>query len=109
MTAIESMACGTPTVVTCHGGLWRTVVYGVHALVADPLDAEDMGITIAKVLTLRGLDYMLRTRAPRRARATFTWTGIAQQLLGAAENRGLRGLSSPDFAMGEEGAFLDFL
>ena len=109
MTAIESMACGTPTVVTCHGGLWRTVVYGVHALVADPFDAEDMGITIAKVLTLRGLDYILRTRAPRRARATFTWTGIAQQLLGAADNRGLRGLSSPDFAMGEEGAFLDFL
>lgn len=109
MTAVESMACGTPTVVTCHGGLWRTVVYGVHALVADPFDAEDLGISIAKVLTLRGLDYMLRTRAPRRARATFTWTGIAQQLLGAAENRSLRGIESPDFAMGEEGAFVDFL
>jgi len=109
MTAVESMASGTPTVVTCHGGLWRTVVYGVHALVADPFDAEDLGITIAKVLSLRGLEYMLRTRAPRRARATFTWTGIAQQLLGAAENRGFRGLSAPDFALDEEGAFLDFL
>jgi mannosylfructose-phosphate synthase len=109
MTAVEAMACGTPTVVTCHGGLWRTLVYGVHALVTDPFDAEDMGITITKVLRLRGLEYMLRTRAPRRARATFTWTGIAQQLLGAAENRGLRGLNTPDFALGEEGAFLDFL
>ncbi|MBA3699236.1 MAG: glycosyltransferase [Planctomycetes bacterium] len=109
MTAVESMACGTPTVVTCHGGLWRTLVFGVHALVADPFDAEDLGITITKVLRLRGLDYMLRTRAPRRARATFTWTGIAQQLLGAAENRGLRGLESPDFAEGAEGAFVDFL
>jgi len=109
MTAVESMACGTPTVVTCHGGLWRTLVFGVHALVADPFDAEDLGITITKVLRLRGLDYMLRTRAPRRARATFTWTGIAQQLLGAADNRGLRGLESPDFAEGAEGAFVDFL
>ncbi len=109
MTAIESMACGTPTVVTCHGGLWRTVVYGVHAMVADPFDAEDLGITICKVLRFKGLVYMLRSRGARRARATFTWSGIAQQLLAAAEHRGVRGLNSPDFELEEEGAFLDYL
>jgi hypothetical protein len=52
---------------------------------------------------------MLRTRGARRARATFTWSGIAQQLLAAAENRGVRGIASPDFELEEEGTFLDYL
>src|SRR5690606_10033737 len=45
MTAIEAMASGTPTVVTIHGGLFRAVSYGRHALFADPFDKEDLGIT----------------------------------------------------------------
>jgi mannosylfructose-phosphate synthase len=32
MTAIEAMASGTPTVVTVHGGLYRALTFGRHAL-----------------------------------------------------------------------------
>ncbi|HRG56530.1 MAG TPA: glycosyltransferase, partial [Lacunisphaera sp.] len=46
MTAIEAMACGTPTVVTIHGGLFRAVTFGRHALYADTFDKEDLGISI---------------------------------------------------------------
>ena len=37
MTAIEAMACGTPTVVTVHGGLYRALSFGRHALFCRPL------------------------------------------------------------------------
>ncbi|MEJ1972644.1 MAG: glycosyltransferase [Lacunisphaera sp.] len=50
MTAIEAMACGTPTVVTTHGGLYRAITFGRHALYADAFDKEDLGISIVKVL-----------------------------------------------------------
>ena len=49
MIAIEAMACGTPTVVTIHGGLFRAVTFGRHALYADTFDKEDLGITCALV------------------------------------------------------------
>ena len=43
------VASGTPTVVTVHGGLYRALSFGRHALFADPFDKEDLGITIAKI------------------------------------------------------------
>jgi hypothetical protein len=36
MVAIEAMACGTPTVVTVHGGLFELIDFGNQALVANP-------------------------------------------------------------------------
>ncbi|MBN1867175.1 glycosyltransferase [Candidatus Sumerlaeota bacterium] len=92
MTAIEAMACGTPTVITEHGGLFRVLRHGVHALFADPFHAEDLGTTILKALRYRSLRRRLREDGTRMARSRFTWTGIAQQLLGALE--------SPDTAVG---------
>jgi mannosylfructose-phosphate synthase len=50
MTAIEAMASGTPTIITIHGGLFRAVSYGRHALYADPFDKYDLGITMMKPL-----------------------------------------------------------
>ena len=48
MTAIEAMACGTPTVVTVHGGPLPRGRFGRHALYADAFDREDLGITILR-------------------------------------------------------------
>jgi mannosylfructose-phosphate synthase len=95
-------------VVTCHGGLWRAVIYGRHALVADPFDTEDLGITITKTLKYPNLADMMRSRGARRMRAMFTWTGIAQQLVAAAEQRTSRNLRTPDVTYDEEGAWIDF-
>jgi len=87
MTAIEAMACGTPTVITVHGGLIRTMSYGVHALYADPFDPEDLGITLVKALRYRHLAGRLAQEGARRVRSYFTWTGIAQQLIRTVEDR----------------------
>lgn len=87
MTAIEAMACGTPTVVTTHGGLYRAVTFGRHALYADSFDKEDLGITIYKVLHHERLHRRLSRMGAHKARSLFTWTGIAQQLVGLIEER----------------------
>jgi mannosylfructose-phosphate synthase len=83
MTAIEAMACGTPTVVTIHGGLWQALTFGRHALFADPFDAADLGVTMFKPLLYERLHSRLSLMGSTRARELFTWTGIAQQLIGA--------------------------
>ncbi len=87
MTAIESMACGTPTVVTTHGGLYRALTFGRHALYADSFDKEDLGISIVKVLKHPRLAHRLARMGAHKARSLFTWTGIAQQLISLIEER----------------------
>ncbi|HVU33865.1 MAG TPA: glycosyltransferase [Opitutaceae bacterium] len=87
MTAIEAMACGTPTVVTVHGGLYRALSFGRHALFADPFDREDLGITMAKVFRHPRLRGRLARMGAHKARSLFTWTGIAHQLVAAVEHR----------------------
>jgi mannosylfructose-phosphate synthase len=87
MTAIEAMASGTPTVVTVHGGLYRALTFGRHAMFADPFDKEDLGITMAKILRHSRLKSRLARMGAHKARSLFTWTGIAQQLVAAVEQR----------------------
>jgi mannosylfructose-phosphate synthase len=87
MTAIEAMACGTPTVVTTNGGLYRTLTYGVDALYADSFDAGDFGYTILKALRHPAIHNRLAYSGAHKVRSLFTWTGIAQQLLKAVEGR----------------------
>ena len=46
MTAIEALGCGTPTVVTTRGGLYRALDFGIHALYADTEDVEEFGMVL---------------------------------------------------------------
>lgn len=87
MTAIEAMACGTPTVVSIQGGLYRAITFGRHALYADPFDKEDLGITITKILRHPRLAARLSRMGAHKARSLFTWTGIAHQLISLIEDR----------------------
>jgi mannosylfructose-phosphate synthase len=87
ITAIEAMASGTPTVVTIHGGLARVLEYGIHAVFADTFDREELGITIVKALRYKSLHRRMSERGAQLVRARFTWTGIAQEILNAVENR----------------------
>jgi mannosylfructose-phosphate synthase len=96
MTAIEAMACGTPTIVTIHGGLFRVVTFGRHALYADTFDKEDLGITMLKPLKHVRLWWRLSRMGAHKARSLFTWTGIAQQLLHLVEERTAKAFSLSD-------------
>jgi glycogen synthase len=81
MTAIEAMACGTPTVITTEGGLWDMVSWGTDALYANPLDVEAFGHAIATVLLYPRIATQLAHHGSQRARASFTWNGIAQRIV----------------------------
>lgn len=96
MTAIEAMASGTPVVVTVHGGLYRALTFGRHALFADPFDKEDLGITMFKVFRHPRLRQRLSRMGAHKARSLFTWTGIAQQILAAVEERPVAALAMAD-------------
>jgi mannosylfructose-phosphate synthase len=85
MTAVEAMACGTPAVVTTEGGLWEQVTWGLEALYANPFDPEAFGHAIAAVLKYPRVYAQLAKFGSQKARARFTWTGVAQQLLRALE------------------------
>jgi mannosylfructose-phosphate synthase len=87
MTAIEAMACGTPTIVTTNGGLFRALTFGRHALFADSFDKEDLGIMMLKPLRHARLWHRLARMGAHKARSLFTWTGVAQQLISSIENR----------------------
>ena len=85
MTALEAMACGTPTIVTTHGGFCPGISFGSEALYADPFDAEDFGIMMVKVLADPRLHSRLSRIGARRARCSFTWSIVAQKLLAVME------------------------
>ncbi len=87
MTAVEALACGTPTVVTTHGGLYRALDFGVHAIYADTLDKEEFGIALLQATKYDRLRERLGRLGSQRARSLFTWTGIAQQVLRELEDR----------------------
>jgi mannosylfructose-phosphate synthase len=86
MTAVEAMACGTPTVVTTEGGLWEQVTWGLEALYANPFDVDAFGLAIATILMHPAVTQQLAKFGSQKARARFTWTGVAQQALSLLEH-----------------------
>jgi mannosylfructose-phosphate synthase len=95
MTAIEAMACGTACVVTLHGGLSHAITFGLNGLYADPLDPEDLGITIYKVLQYPVLRSRLSRMGAKRVHAHFTWTRVAEQLVAAVGRNSVPVSSEP--------------
>jgi mannosylfructose-phosphate synthase len=87
MTAIEAMACGTPTIVTTEGGLCEQIAWGIEALYANPFDPEAFGHAVTAVLQHANVASQLSKFGPRKARSRFTWSGIAQQVLMSLETR----------------------
>jgi len=81
MVAIESMACGAPTVVTSHGGLKAFLVDGQDALVVDPLDTQALAEAILKLLKDKRLHEEISRRGREKALSMFTWERIAQDTL----------------------------
>lgn len=95
MTAVEAMACGTPVVVTTHGGLFRVLRFGLDGLFADTLDPTDLAVTILKPLQYSCIAARLSRGGAETARRSFTWAGVAQSVLRATERLAHGGTESP--------------
>lgn len=96
MTAIEAMACGTPTVATVHGGLHEAIDFGLHALYADPKRPEEYATMLAMPMRYPQLRERLSIEGARFARRQFGWTGIARRTLAAFDRFRGRYLSEED-------------
>jgi len=88
MTAVEAMACGTPTIVTTQGGLWEEIVWGLEAIYENPFDTQAYGHAMASVLTHDRVSEQLSKFGSQKALARFTWMGIAQQFISMLEGMG---------------------
>jgi mannosylfructose-phosphate synthase len=85
MTAIEAMACGTPTIATVHGGLHEVFEFGKHALYADPKRPEEFGAMLSLPLRYPALRDRLSIEGARFSRRQFGWTGVAKRTLAVFE------------------------
>jgi mannosylfructose-phosphate synthase len=81
MTAAEAMACGTPCVVTVHGGLEEMFDFGSHALFADPKRSREFAVMLSMPLRYPQLRQRLSIVGARFARRNFGWRGIARRSL----------------------------
>lgn len=81
MVAIEAMACGTPSVITVHGGLCDLIDFGNQALFADPHRPKEFGAMMAMPLLYPNLRNEISVEGARFARRNFGWTGIAKRML----------------------------
>jgi mannosylfructose-phosphate synthase len=86
MVAIEAMACGTPTVITIHGGLAELLRFGYHGLYADPNLPAEFGTMMAVPLLHETLQSEMSVEGARFARRNFGWTGIARRILSIFDN-----------------------
>jgi glycosyltransferase involved in cell wall biosynthesis len=78
LTALEAMACGTPTVVSNRGSLPEVV--GDAGLLVDPDDTAEIALAIRHVLCDSNLRDQMRAAGLARA-ATFTWRKTAETVL----------------------------
>jgi mannosylfructose-phosphate synthase len=86
MTAVEAMACETPAVITTEGGLWEQIIWGLEGIYANPFDPQAFGHAICAVLQHAKLAAQLAKFGSQKARARFTWTGVAQRILARAQS-----------------------
>lgn len=90
MTAVEAMACGTPCVVTVHGGLEEMFDFGSQALFADPKRPREYAVMLSMPLRYPQLYERLSIVGARFARRMFGWRGIARRTLTVLErSRGI--------------------
>lgn len=101
MTAVEAMACGTPTVVTTEGGLWKLLTWGLEALYANPFDPEAYGHAICSILQQPAVAPQLSKYGSHKARAHFTWMGIAQQMIAIIQGHRMQSQREQRSMMGE--------
>lgn len=81
MTAVEAMACGTPTVVTDKGGLKYFLEDGKDAMVVNPFDTRKLAKTIVTLLKDQRLYNEISQKGYHKARSMFTWEIIANKTL----------------------------
>lgn len=80
IAALESMASGRPVVVSRMPGVEEVIQDGVTGLLADPLNAEDLGAKIRRIMEDDELARSMGKAARARVEERFTLARIADEL-----------------------------
>jgi glycosyltransferase involved in cell wall biosynthesis len=80
ITPLEAMACGTPVIGADVGGIRYSVVHGETGLLVPPKDPAALAGALAALKRDPGLSREMGTAGLERARAMFTWSGVARSL-----------------------------
>lgn len=80
ITPLESMACGTPVIGACVGGIKYSVVHGKTGFLVPPHNPEILGERIIQLYTRKGLLQKLRSNALQYVNENFTWRKVAIQI-----------------------------
>lgn len=96
MTALEAMACGTPTVVTTRGGLWEELNWGQDCIYCDPVDSDALAQAICCPLLQPRIRSQLSQYGASTALSRYTWNVVANRFINACHHR--RWISKPSSA-----------
>jgi len=81
MTALESMACGTPVVASCVGGLTYSILDGVTGFLVPPRDPAAAAERATVLLSTPAVRASFAEAALRDVRARFTWEDVASSMM----------------------------
>jgi mannosylfructose-phosphate synthase len=81
LTAIEAMACGTPAVMTTHGGLSKDLGPGWDNVLCDPRDSIALGTAIARILQHPRTRRRMSQRMSQLVSQRYPWSVIARSFL----------------------------
>jgi phosphatidylinositol alpha-1,6-mannosyltransferase len=77
---LEAAACEKPVVGGRSGGVPEAVVDGVTGLLVDPLNVDELGEAMRRLLTDSDLATRLGQQGKLRATTEFTWEQAAEQI-----------------------------
>ena len=80
ITPLEAMACARPVVGSAVGGVQFSVVDGVTGLLVPPKDPPALARALATLRADPAAAAAMGEAGLARARAAFTWDGVARQL-----------------------------
>lgn len=85
LSALESMACGTPVVASRVGGIPEIVEDGQTGYLVEPGDSDQLRQRIAELLEPSSRWREMSSRAVETIRERFTWDHVAERCLNAYE------------------------
>jgi D-inositol-3-phosphate glycosyltransferase len=80
ITPLEAMACGTPVIASCVGGLKFSVVDGETGFLVPPKNPEALAERLAALLSSSDLTRSFSRAGLARARRSFTWDTVCREV-----------------------------
>jgi glycosyltransferase involved in cell wall biosynthesis len=80
LTPLESMACGTPVIGSCVGGIQYTVREGETGFLVPPDNPDAIAERVAQLYAQPGLLQRFGENAVEHVQRRFKWGNVAQQI-----------------------------